>query len=303
MKKRIWIAAAAVALIAAAAGLLIAQNLPDEGPTQLQTTAPTTTAGTSAATAAPETTVPTTAVSESTAASGTMLPSETREEETMGQVETRAPEIQTEPPYVEPPAPTETESPWLEFPIEIPEYELEIQAIRSYDGIYLEDGSDVPISGVAALLVTNRSDRCIDLAKLQLTGEKTVYSFTVTGLASGATAVVMEEGKAPAVEQRYEAVSAEVAQTDAFEMSEGILSVEEDGDALKVTNLTDRDLPCVRIFYKFYLADAEAYVGGITYTAKLLDLKAGASMTVRPSHYAVGSSRVIMAKTYDTDLE
>ena len=293
MKKRIWLMAAALALIVLAAALMLnGKKEPSAPVTQPQTTAVQTTAAET--TAAP---------AESSAAATTQPVTETVTEQTEPAPQTQAPEIQTQPPYVEPPAPPETESPWLEFPIVIPEYELEIQAVRSYDGIFLEDGSDTPISGVAALLVTNRGEKCIDLAKLKLTGEKTVYSFTVTGLESGATAVVMEEGKAPAVEQRYEAVQSEAAQTDFFEMSEGILSVEEDGDALKVTNLSDRDLPCVRIFYKFYLADAEAYVGGITYTAKLLDLKAGASMTVRPSHYAVGSSRVIMAKIYETDQE
>lgn len=293
MKKKIWLGAGALALIVLAAVLMLNRNQKPAAPaTQPQTTLTQTTA---AETTAAPTEVSTAATTQPTAEAVT--------EQTETEPETRAPEIQTQPPYVEPPAPPETESPWLEFPIVIPEYDLEIQAVRSYDGIYLEDGSDTPISGVAALVVTNRSDKCVDLAKIRLSGEKTAYEFTVTGLGSGATAVVMEAGKAPAVEQRYESVESETAQTDSFEMSEGILSVEEDGDGLKVTNLTDRDIPCVRIFYKFYLEDAGAYVGGITYTAKLPDLKAGASVTIRPSHYAVGSSRVIMAKTYDTDLE
>lgn len=300
MNRKIWLGAGAGLLIAVAAVLLIGQKTAPAAPTQAETSLQTGAEPTQTS-AVPETTQ----VPVQTDAPQTDLPQtdapETEQELTEGEAETRAP--QTEPPDVEPPAPPETESPWLEFPIRIPEYDLDIEAVHSYDGVYLEDGSDVPISGVAAVIVTNHSDRCVDLATLQLRGEKTSYTFRVTGLAAGARVVVMEEGKAPAVEQRYTAASADVAQTDFFEMSEGILAVEEEGDALKVTNLSDRDLPCVRVFYKFYLADAEAYVGGITYTAKLLDLKAGASMTVRPSHYAVGSSRVIMAKIYDTDLE
>ena len=287
-------------LAAGAAGLLLllAVVLMLNGRKEPKLPAATTASGT---TAQSETAAPTAAPTATESMQTTAVPTASAEqtESTMGIVETRAPEA----PHTEPPVPVETESPWLQFPVEITEYGLEIQAVRSYDGIYLEDGSDVPISGVAAILVTNHSDQCVDLATLQLTGEKTSYSFKVTGLAAGETVVVMEAGKAPAVEQRYLQAAAEVAQTDRFEMSEGVLAVEDDGDQLRVTNLTDRVIPCARIFYKFYLEEARAYVGGITYTAKLLDLQPGASVLIRPSHYAVGSSRVIMAKTYDTDLE
>ena len=46
--------------------------------------------------------------------------------------------------------------------------------------------------------------------------------------------------------------------------------------------------------------DVEVYVGGITYTAKLVELKAGKSIVVTPSHYYAGFSKVLMVKTYDT---
>ena len=73
----------------------------------------------------------------------------------------------------------------------------------------------------------------------------------------------------------------------------------EDGQ-LEVTNRSSQDLPCVRLFYKFYMSDEDVYVGGITYTAKLVDLAAGESALVRPSHYAPGSSRIIMARVYES---
>ena len=45
---------------------------------------------------------------------------------------------------------------------------------------------------------------------------------------------------------------------------------------------------------------AAAYVGGITYTAKITNLDAGASQTITPSHYLKGSSKIMMVRTYDT---
>lgn len=43
----------------------------------------------------------------------------------------------------------------------------------------------------------------------------------------------------------------------------------------------------------------DAYVGGIAYTAKVENLEAGASVQITPTHYASGSSRVVMVRTYD----
>ena len=69
---------------------------------------------------------------------------------------------------------------------------------------------------------------------------------------------------------------------------------------LKVTNLTSKKIPCIRVFYKFYENKSEAYVGGIAYTAKITDLKAKESIEIQPSHYEKGGSKVIMVRTYDT---
>ena len=91
------------------------------------------------------------------------------------------------------------------------------------------------------------------------------------------------------------------AKTDEFEMSEDKVRVEETGEgSLRITNLTDEEIPCVRIFYKFYMEEEQTYVGGITYTAKVTGLSAGGSQTVTPSHYSSGNSLVMMVRTYDT---
>ena len=67
-----------------------------------------------------------------------------------------------------------------------------------------------------------------------------------------------------------------------------------------MTNISGVDIPCVRIFYKFHMEDVDVFVGGITYTAKLENLAADETRTVRPSHYAKGNSRIVMVKIYDT---
>ena len=211
--------------------------------------------------------------------------------------------VETRAPIVVPPQPKPTEYHGLTFPIDLPEYGLKIRMIRGYDGIFLEDGSDVPISGVAAILVENYGGKNVDLARISMMGPRTTYEFSVSGLPAGASAIVMEAGKAPFAEQRYDAVSADVAQTDHFELTAALKVEETEDGKLRIENVSGQDIPCARVFYKFYLAEENTYVGGITYTAKILDLKAGASVEIQPSHYAAGSSKVIMAKIYESDTE
>lgn len=207
--------------------------------------------------------------------------------------------VPTQPHGPDSPAATVPEN--ISFPYAIPNTTLEIVTINSYDGIYVEDGSDIEIAGVSAIILKNTGKQCIDFTKIQMIGSKTNLEFVASGIEAGATVAVMESGKAPAVAQDYQHITAEVALTDRFERSEGIVEVKEtEKGGLEITNVSGKDIPCVRVFYKFYMEEAQMYVGGITYTAKITDLKADTSINVAPSHYAQGGSRVVMVKTYDT---
>lgn len=59
----------------------------------------------------------------------------------------------------------------------------------------------------------------------------------------------------------------------------------------KNTNLTGEEIPCIRVFYRFYIASDDVYIGGITYTSKILSLAAGETTTITPSRYAKGYLR------------
>ena len=74
--------------------------------------------------------------------------------------------------------------------------------------------------------------------------------------------VVQEKNKTPYQSGTYTDCSAVVAEMGDFEMSEDQVKVEEtESGSLLVTNLTDEEIPCVRIFYKFYMADEENLCG------------------------------------------
>lgn len=187
------------------------------------------------------------------------------------------------------------------FPYAIEGTELTVQNISSYDGIFLEDGSDGEVTGVAAMVVENTGDTNVEYAAITISCNGETLEFDASDLPAGATVVVQEKNKTPYQSGTYTDCSAVVAEMGDFEMAEDQVKVEEtENGSLLVTNLTDEEIPCVRIFYKFYMEDEETYVGGITYTAKLTGLSTGASQTVTPSHYAAGNSRIMMVRTYDS---
>lgn len=188
----------------------------------------------------------------------------------------------------------------VSFPFTVTGTSLSVQSISSYDGVFLEDGSDEEVTGIAAMVVENTGDTDLEYASLSIECDGETLEFEGSDIPAGATVVIQEKNRASWQDGTYSGCTATVAETDGLEMAEEVSVTETDDGSLLVTNLTDEEIPCVRIFYKFYMEDEDAYVGGITYTAKLTGLAAGGSRTVTPSHYASGSSKVMMVRTYDT---
>ena len=50
------------------------------------------------------------------------------------------------------------------------------------------------------------------------------------------------------------------------------------------------------------MEDTQLLVGGITFTVNVTDLKAGQTVTVKPSHYLKGNSQIVMAQTYEVTV-
>lgn len=194
-----------------------------------------------------------------------------------------------------------TESNVITFPYTIPNTNLTIQNITSYDGVFLEDGSDSDVSGIASMVLKNSGSSNVEYANITLNCNGTQLTFEVSDITAGSSVVVQEANKAAYTAGTYTDCSADVAEIDGFEMSSDKVKVEENEDgSLTVVNLTGEEIPCVRVFYKFYMDDENAYVGGITYTAKMTNLEANGSQKVTPSHYSAGYSKVVMIRTYDT---
>lgn len=226
---------------------------------------------------------------------------ETTEEPTVPTTEpiTPPPVAPTDPPIILPTVPAKI---ILELPYEISGTTLVIQRVASYNGTYLEDGMDTYVSDVAMALVYNAGSQAIEYVDFSMKYDDKVLEFTASAIPSGAYAVVQEINKNTCASGDLLECSADVAVRDTLEMAEDLVKIVDNGDnTLTVTNLTDQEIVTVRIFYKYYMEEEDAFVGGITYTAKISNLKANDSVVIAPSHFASSASTVVMVRTYDTD--
>ena len=189
----------------------------------------------------------------------------------------------------------------ITFPYQIPDTGLVIEKLNSYDGAFIEDGTDEEVYGITAAVIRNAGEENLEYAEITLERDGEPLVFRVSTLPAGATVAVQEAERKTYQEGTYQNCTAVVAELDKFEKSKDEVKVEETEDgSLRVTNLTKKELPCVRIFYKLYMEDADTYIGGITYTAKVTELEAGKSQDILPSHYSKESSKIMMIRIYDT---
>lgn len=188
----------------------------------------------------------------------------------------------------------------IAFPYRIEDSGLEIQTISHYDGIFLEDGTDEEVSGITIAVFKNTGKKQIEYAEVTISRDGVPLLFKLSTVPAGKAVAVQEAGKVKYAEGTYTDCSANVAYQDQFEMSENAVEVKDNGDnSLTVKNLTDKKIAKIRVFYKYYTEEDDAYVGGITYNAAVDDLKAGESVNVRPIHFVSGASRVVMVRTYE----
>ena len=180
-----------------------------------------------------------------------------------------------------------------------PDASLTIQRINGYSGMFIEDGSDKEVKNVAAIQVKNTSKQVVEYAQIELYNGDKKLVFEVSTLPANSSAVVMEKSKTTFDSSKNVTYGkSTVAYTDKLEKSSDIKYKVLDNNGIEITNKSKKDIGCVRVFYK-YKSEEGYYVGGITYVAKVNNLKAGTSETIYPSHFATYGGQVMMVKTYD----
>lgn len=177
---------------------------------------------------------------------------------------------------------------------------ITIQRVNGYSGIFIEDGSDKEVKNVAAIEVKNTSNKPLEFAQIQLYNGSKKLVFDVSTLPANSSAVVMEKNKASFNSSKGVTYGGTTAgYVNSLEKASSIKCKKVKNNGIEVTNTSSKNIPCVRVFYK-YKSSEGYYVGGITYTAKVEDLKAGASQTIYPSHFASDGGEIMMVKAYNS---
>lgn len=170
---------------------------------------------------------------------------------------------------------------------------LSVDKIAKFSGIFIEDGSDEPIEDVAALLVTNRSERYLDIATIGYLIDGKKATFIVTGLPPGTSCWVMEYTGITVTEGadfQYEGSNTSF-RDDVLTATEDV-TIRSDGDRLYATNETDRTLENVFIYYKTLHTDG-SYFGGITYMVEFGTLEPGQTADKIGGHFTKDGSRIV----------
>ena len=182
------------------------------------------------------------------------------------------------------------------------EYSLQIDAVpEGYTGTFLEDGNDEDVKDIMALKFTNKGNQDVQYAEYAFSIGKEIVSFKLSDLPAGQSCLVLESAKHQnAVKEELSLVSRVVALVDEIPFArDEVLVVDNSDNTITIMNLTDKEIPVARAFYKSFDSEENMFVGGITYTAKAEKIPAGGGVTVAPTHYESGKSVIIGSGVYE----
>lgn len=174
---------------------------------------------------------------------------------------------------------------------------IELQALSSYQGPYVEDGTDDNVSDVLAITVRNDGDKTVQYAHIILTQGETAYEFDVTTLPVGASAQLLELSRQP-MPDNTDGMTAQVTACAVFDteptMCEDVFQIETQDTAITITNNSGSDITGqIYVYYK--IAYGDLYMGGITYRVGTAGLKAGESTTCYAGHFSTDYSKLMFA--------
>lgn len=192
------------------------------------------------------------------------------------------------------------ENSYISFPYVSDSGQLIIQDIYNYSGYYIEDGTESEVENIAVIEVKNTAQSAMEYGEIHLKTGGDTLSFHVSLLPAGETAIVMEaDKKTYDPEGSYTYEGSKTAYLSKLDKMEDKIKIENDSTGtVKIVNISEKTLPEVRIFYKNQLESGE-FIGGIAYTAKINDLKAGESKSVQPSHFDPECGVIMMVRIYE----
>lgn len=184
--------------------------------------------------------------------------------------------------------------------VKLEDTNLTIEAIGSYSGTFLEDGSDEAIEKGLALIVTNNNAKTLQIAMLSLTDGDKTYEFQITTLPAGASVLVLEKNKAIYDSAlTYRAADCSTGYFSETTLLEKELRLTPADGKIKVENIGQKNYSKMYIYYKL-IKRGGVYMGGITYRTPVEDLKAGETQEVVAGHYREATGQIMMVEAAES---
>lgn len=171
--------------------------------------------------------------------------------------------------------------------------EIQVNETAIYSGQFVEDGRDELVKNVAAIQVTNNTDKYLEFAMLiyKINGE--TATFVATGLPAGKTAWVLEKSRLiiqSAEDFQYQGST--TAFRDDIVSSTEKIGITSSGNMLTATNKSGSEMENIVVYYKV-LHDDGNYLGGITYVVDFGNVKAGESVETLAGHYSDEKAEIV----------
>lgn len=179
-----------------------------------------------------------------------------------------------------------------EEPTEKPEA-LSVLEYGSFDGVYVEDGSDEDVEDIFCILVQNTSGGYLDYGVIHAQIGEKIGQFVVTGLPAGQSAWVLEKDRMTIDNQDdFAYLEQTVSQIRTEDMIDPRVKAEPRNGSIVLTNQGEQSVDFVQVYYKQLHSDGN-FLGGITYTVKAENLVPGQSLTVLTGHSKIDGCKIV----------
>lgn len=178
-------------------------------------------------------------------------------------------------------------------------YGLCITDSGRYTGMYMEDGSNEVVSDVMMLVVFNGGEKDVQLAEITALCGGEEYHFTLTNLAVGERAVLLEQERRPSAELISAVLDTYAPFGEPMSLYGDTIQVSGLDGMLNVKNISDGDITGdICVYYKY--AAQDIFYGGITFRIRIEGgLKAGEIRQVPAGHYTADGCAIVQVTIYE----
>ncbi len=181
--------------------------------------------------------------------------------------------------------PTEGEDPYADPKQPPAEVQLSCDYAAAFSGSFVEDASDKSVKNVASILITNKSDRFLEYARLDYEIDGKPAVFEVSALPPGRGAWVMESNAMTVTDDsELVYIDAMTVFIDDVVSNPEELTIQYGANMLRVINKSAQTLENVTVYYKVVHKDGN-FFGGIAYRVNFGTLAPGEASEKIAGHY------------------